>query len=195
MKTFFRTIFAAVTIFMLSPLISVSANCTMETERVNKALAKRFYEKVWFSDNPEVVDEIFAPEYVVHDIGDRKGIIEVAEEQKIIAGFFWNNGTLSGNIDYQISDCDMVVTRWHGKFVPETWWMKLLGVSFDIPIINVFRFEDGKIVEIWNHRHDIDSFQGTFEFIKGLAIGSVPGIVLLFAILLRLWRKRKPASV
>jgi hypothetical protein len=39
------------------------------------------------------------------------------------------------------------------------------------PIINVFRFEDGKIVEVWNHRHDIDSFQTIRFKARGLAVG------------------------
>jgi hypothetical protein len=29
--------------------------------------------------------------------------------------------------------------------------------SGDLPIINVFRLRDGKILEIWNHRHDTDT--------------------------------------
>ena len=44
----------------------------------NKALARRFYENVWFSNNPAVVDDIVAPEYVIHDVGGVDGLREQA---------------------------------------------------------------------------------------------------------------------
>ena len=162
--------------------------CDSETEERNKALARRFYEKVWFSNNPEVVDELVAAEYIAHDIGDRKGVTESADEQKQIAAFFWDNGKMSGSIDYQVAECDLVATRWQWKYKPETWWMKMMGGSNQIPIINVFRFKDGKIVELWNHRHDIDTAQGNIPFVKGLLFGLIPSLVLLIVSFL-MWRR------
>ena len=47
--------------------------------------------------------------------GDRKGVTEPAIEQKNIADFFWANGDLSGVIDYQIAEGDLVATRWEGR--------------------------------------------------------------------------------
>ena len=66
--------------------------------------------------------------------------------------------------------------------------MKALGGDEHIPIINVFRFRDGKIVEIWNHRHDIDTGMVSFVFVKGLALALFPSAVLLVLVIL-LWRK------
>lgn len=165
------------------------SSSTDEMEERNKALARRFYEQVWFSNNPQVVDEIFAPTYVAHDIGDRKGISEPAEEQKIIAQRFWNNGNMSGSIDFQIADGDLVATRWHWDYEPTTWWMKLVAGRRPLPIINVFRFQNGKIVEIWNHRHDID-FLGRSIFGAGVAVGLIPALVLAIVVFL-MWRKIK----
>lgn len=116
-----------------------------ETEERNEQLTCRFYEKVRFSNNPAVVDEIFAPEYVAHDIGDRKGFTENADEQKNIAAFFWNNGKMSGTIDYQIAECDLMATRRQWQFQPETWWLKLLNGRERISVINVFRFKTAKL--------------------------------------------------
>ncbi len=167
---------------------SIPPPCSEEIEEKNKALARRFYENVWFSNNPATIDEIFAPEYVAHDIGDRKGITEPSDEQKKIAAFFWENGNMTGSIDYQIAECDRVATRWQWKFQPTTWWMKILGGREQIPIINVFRFKDGKIVEVWNHRHDIDTARGNIPFVKGLVVSLIPSLVLLVISFL-LWRK------
>lgn len=165
-----------------------SKTCDSATEEKNKTLARKFYEKVWFSNNPEVVDEIFAPEYIVHDTGDVKGVTEPSKNQKDIAAFFWDNGAMSGSIDYQISECDLVATRWQWKYQPTTWWFKVLGGRDQIPIINVFRFKNGKIVEIWNHRHDIDTAQGNIPLVKGLFIGLIPSLILLIVSFI-LWRK------
>ena len=129
-----------------------------QTEETNRALARRFYEEVWFSQNLAAVDELVAPYYIAHDIGDRKALREPSTEQKSVADLFWKNGTMSGRIDFQIAEGDLVATRRQWDYQPTSWLMKLsnLGSRNPIPIVNVFRFKDGRIVEIWNHRHDID---------------------------------------
>ncbi|HVF29468.1 MAG TPA: ester cyclase [Pyrinomonadaceae bacterium] len=166
-----------------------------EIEEQNKALARRFYEEVWFKNNPAAVDELVAPTYIAHDTGERKNSMEPSEEQKKIAQFFWDRGTMTGNIDYQIAEGDLVATRWQWYFKPNVWWMKILGGDEHIPIINVFRFRDGKIVEVWNHRHDIDTSRGTFIFVKGLVVGLIPSIVLLVLLLVQWRRMRRSRSI
>src|SRR5688572_9693 len=165
-------------IFTLSLFLIPSSASAGEIEEQNKALARRFYEQVWFSRNMSAVDELFAPTYIAHDIGDRKNSMENAEEQKKIAEFFWQRGTMTGSIDYQIAEGDLVATRWQWHFRPDVWWMKILGGREQVPIINVFRFRDGKIVEIWNHRHDIDTMQANFIFVKGMLVGLIPAVAL-----------------
>ena len=133
----------------------VTAADTLER---NKRLAAEFYEKLWFTDNTEAYVDYVANEYVVHDIGDRKDVTEPAIAQKEVADLFHSFGALSGEIDYQIAEGDKVATRWFVSLEPGEKG-RAMGISQvdRVPIINVFRFdEDGKIVEIWNHRHDID---------------------------------------
>lgn len=173
-------------------LISTAGVFAGEVEEQNKALARRFYEEVWFKNNPAAVDELVAPTYVAHDIGARKNSMEPAEEQKKIAQYFWDRGTMTGNIDYQIAEGDLVATRWQWYFKPNVWWMKILGGEEHIPIINVFRIRDGKIVEVWNHRHDIDTGMGNLLFVKGLVVGLIPSIALLIVTFI-LWRKLRRA--
>lgn len=162
-----------------------------ELLETNKEIARNFYQDLWFTNNTGNYSKYVSDEYVAHDIGDRKGLTETAIEQKNIADFFWNNGTLSGEIQYQIAEGNLVATRWVSHFEPRT----LLGKIIDfkdqpLPIINVFRIQNGKIVELWNHRHDIDSGQ-TLQFtLQGLAIGLLIALIPTF-IAIRLRRKIK----
>lgn len=169
---------------------SVGRQSPPSLQERNKALARGFYEDLWFSDNTERYDRYVADEYVVHDIGDRKGVTEPAVEQKNIADFLHSKGEMTGSIDFQIAEGDLVATRWHSEMEPTSLMFRLMGGRDQIPIINVFRFEDGKIVEIWNHRHDIDTGFANFKFVKGFGAGLLFALILWTAVFLLRQRKR-----
>ena len=165
-----------------------SAIKTNQTE-INKEIARNFYQDLWFTNNTENYYKYVADQYVVHDIGDRKGVVEPAIEQKKIADFFWKNGQFDCKIDYQIAEGDMVATRWTGSFKATTLFGQIfLENKEPISIINVFRIKDGKIVELWNHRHDIETPQTLKFTIKGLIIGLI--IALLPTIIALRLRKK-----
>ena len=154
----------------------------------NKELARAFYEDLWFSRNTDRFADYVADTYVVHDIGDRKGLTEPAVEQKNIADLFWKHGDLSGEIDFQVAEGDLVATRWRVRMEPRTLVGRFLGAAPEegLPIINVFRFEDGKIVEFWNHRHDIDSGQNLRFKAQGLGLGLLLALIPTgYAVVLR----------
>lgn len=164
-----------------------------EQEEINKKIARDFYQDLWFTNNTENYSKYLSEEYMVHDIGDRKGVMEPAIEQKIIADRFWEGGKWDSKIDYQIAEGDLVATRWTADYKPESFMAKIMFGSGKIPIINVFRIEDGKIVEIWNHRHDIDT-NLTLKFVfKGLLIGLLIALIPTI-IAVRLKRKLKKAT-
>jgi predicted SnoaL-like aldol condensation-catalyzing enzyme len=140
------------------PATANAADTADATIERNKRLAREFYENLWFSDKTGTYADYVADEYVVHDVGPRKGITEPAIEQKTIADIFHGFGELTGEIDYQIAEGDKVATRWFISLdaSDEAKAMGMTDVD-RVAIINVFRFdEDGKIVEIWNHRHDVE---------------------------------------
>lgn len=154
-------------------------NSQKTQEQINKEIAKNFYEDLWFNNRTENYSKYVADEYTVHDIGDRKKAIEPAIEQKQIADRFWNEGTLSGEIDYQIAEGDLVATRWHADLKGDSFMGKIYQMD-NLPIINVFRIKDGKIVEIWNHRHDIETNQTLRFTFQGLMIGLLIALIPLF---------------
>ncbi|MEM8900694.1 MAG: ester cyclase [Bacteroidota bacterium] len=165
---------------------------SLSQEEINKEIARNFYEDLWFNNRTENYDKYVAETYIVHDTGDRKNAEEPAVEQKEIADLFWENGELECEFDYQIAEGDLVATRWIAGYEPKTILGNILIGKKPLPIINVFRIKDGKIVEIWNHRHDIDTNQTitfTFQgFLLGLLVALIPTIWAI-----RLRRKLKNA--
>ncbi|MDJ0917035.1 MAG: ester cyclase [Woeseiaceae bacterium] len=181
-------------------LMSMSAGSLADTaipgaEEQNKKLARGFYENLWFSNQTDRYTDYLADTYVIHDIGEDKGLTEPAITQREIADFFWANGNMSGEIDYQIADGEFVATRWRWQYEPTTVLGRILKGRDDLPIINVFRFEDGRIVEIWNHRHDIDSGMPLRFTLKGFFYGTLLALIpLAWAISLRRRLKRSQSA-
>lgn len=182
---------ALVTFFFLKGTAQSFNQTELSKEEANKKIAQNFFHDLWFNNNTEKYVDYVSDTYVVHDIGDRKGVTEPAVEQKNIADFFWENGKFDGDIDFQIAEGDLVATRWTASFKGDTFFGKMaLETDDPISIINVFRIKDGKIVELWNHRHDIETRQ-TLKFtmkgvIWGLIVALIPTIIAI-----RLRRKLK----
>ena len=144
---------------ILGALALTLAACGATEDNVearNKEAAKKFYEDLWFTDNTGTYADYVAESYVVHDLGDRKGVTEKAIAQKEIADLFHSFGNMTGEIDWQMADGDKVATRWFVSLDANEQAEAMGMTDVDrVAIINVFRFnEAGKIVEIWNHRHD-----------------------------------------
>jgi steroid delta-isomerase-like uncharacterized protein len=126
------------------------------SEDANKALVKRFYEDVWAKGDLDVADELFAPDYVRHDF--RPGNPAGPEGQKEIARAFRAAfPDLSFEIDFLLADGDFVAGRWTATGTHLGPWAGLepTGNPMRFSAINVFRFSDGKVVELWNHRDDL----------------------------------------
>ena len=183
-------IFAALSLAFSGTAVSGQDASADSLREANKALARAFYEDLWFSSNTDRFADYVADTYVVHDIDDRKNVTESAVEQKNIADFFWENGTLSGAIDFQIAEGDLVATRWQSRFEPSTLVGRIMNTNVNpdgnLPIINVLRIRDGKIVEFWNHRHDINTGQ-TLKFVaQGFGLGLLVSLIpLWYALALR----------
>ena len=143
-------------------LLGLAAGCAPTAEEDlrtrNKELALSFYQDLWFTDNTDKYVDYVSDTYVIHDIGDAKGLTEPAITQKEIADIFHGFGELTGEIDYQIAEGDKVATRWFVYLDPNDAALEIGMTKIDgVAIINVFRYNsDGKIVEIWNHRHDVE---------------------------------------
>ena len=108
----------------------------------NKLLARRIVEEMWTTQNLQVIDEVYAPEF---------GGGHAATKQFVSANLA-TFPDLEITIQDQIAENDLVVTRYamrgthRGEFagIPPT------EKSFSITGIEMHRFSDGKLVELWN---------------------------------------------
>ncbi|MEM7763090.1 MAG: nuclear transport factor 2 family protein [Pseudomonadota bacterium] len=178
----------AIVLSLASASVLAQTNEVSDLQTRNKQIATAFYEQLWNSNNTDRYADFVADRYVVHDIGDQKNLQENAVEQKNIADFFWSHGDMQVDYDYQIAEGNLVATRWRWRFEPTTFFGRWVLGPTDIPIINVFRIEDGKIVEIWNHRHDIDTGMTLRFVIKGFVFGVLLMLIPLW-LLRRRWRR------
>ena len=123
----------------------------------NKALIRRFYEEVWNKGNIAVVDDIFAPDYVRHDL--RPGIAPSGPEgQKAIARLFraaFPDTRMT--LDLLIAEGDLVMGRWTTRATHTGEWggVPPTGKQAVFTGVNIFRIAGGKVVELWNYRDDL----------------------------------------
>jgi steroid delta-isomerase-like uncharacterized protein len=123
----------------------------------NKALARRSWE---LADNPDILDEVYAPDVVWHNPDqDIQGI----EEAKQFIGMYKTAfPDMSVTIEDVVAEGDKVVTRvtlrgtHQGEveeFGPPT------GKQVELKGLTMHRIEDGKIVEEWNSYDNLSLMQ------------------------------------
>ncbi len=105
---------------------------------VNKQLVMRFYEEVWAGGNIGFAAEVFADDYVRHDLRPTQAAPGAAGQARIAEQF---RGAFP--------DLRWVRTGRWGGLAPT-------GKAAEFSGVNIFRFgDDGKVTEIWNHRDDL----------------------------------------
>ncbi len=123
----------------------------------NETRVRRFYEEVWNSGNFNVADEVFAEEYLRHDprpMSPTAGPGWQKEGAKRFRDAFPDNRL---ELSFIISDEEMVAARWVITGTHEGKWAGVEPTRKKVKFsgINIFRFEKGKVVEVWNHRDDL----------------------------------------
>ena len=132
----------------------------------NKALARRWAD-IMNEGNLDLVDEIYAPDYVGHDPAmpeDVRGVEGAREFYSMYRSAFPDAEV---TIEAQLAEGDMVATRWTGRGTHQG---ELMGVQpsgnrVEVMGNTISRIEGGKIVEEW----DIYDALGMMQ-----AIGAVP---------------------
>ena len=127
----------------------------------NKALVRRFYEEVWNRGNVAVATEVFADDYVRHDLRPTAAEPGGAGQAKIAGDFRRAFPDLAFRVDLLMAEGDLVAARWTAEGTHRGPWGALepSGKRARFSGVNFFRIRDGKVAEIWNHRDDLGLMQ------------------------------------
>jgi len=123
----------------------------------NKALVRRFYEEVWDRGNTDFAFEVFADDYVRHDLRSTDALPGPAGQKKIADDFRAAFPDLRVTVDLIFGEGDFVLGRWTATGTHSGSWAGLepSGRRVEFSAANIWRFENGKVAEIWNHRDDL----------------------------------------
>lgn len=123
----------------------------------NKKLVRRFYEEVWDKGNVDVADDVFAHDYVRHDLRATDAAPGPEGQKAIARTFRAAFPDLRFEVDIVIAEGDFVAARWTARGTHTGPWGAVgpTGRSMRLSGVNIFRFESGRVAEIWNHRDDL----------------------------------------
>jgi len=123
----------------------------------NKALVRRFYEEDWDRCNVEFAHEVFHDDYVRHDLRPSEAIPGPAGQAKIAADFRRAFPDARWRVDLLLGEADLVAARWTATGTHTGPWGSVEPTSKPATFsgVNIFRFADGKVAELWNHRDDL----------------------------------------
>src|SRR5499426_1681204 len=130
-----------------APVAPASASAT---ER-NKITARRWSEELWSEGDLSVADEIIAPDYVRHDPGDPFPAHGPADVKRIVTMLRSMLPDLEIKVELIVAESDFVVNRYTSTATDTKGYMGMppTGRTIHTPAIQIFRFQNGKIVESW----------------------------------------------
>ena len=123
----------------------------------NKDLVRRFYDEVWNRGNVEFASQVFGDDYVRHDLRPSQALPGPAGQAKIAADFREAFPDLRFDVELVLGEDELVAARWTATGTHTGRWgaVEPTGLRATFSGVNIFRFADGKVAEIWNHRDDL----------------------------------------
>jgi steroid delta-isomerase-like uncharacterized protein len=117
----------------------------------NKAVTRRFLEEIFTAGNLALVEELFAPDYVLHDPSVPQEVRGPEGMKQYVAMYRAAYPDTRFTIEDQIAEGDEVVTRWVGRGTHQG---ELMGIAptgrvVTVTGIEIDRIAGGKIEETW----------------------------------------------
>ena len=105
----------------------------------------------------EFAHEVFHDDYIRHDLRAPQALPGAAGQGKIAADFRRAFPDLHFRIDLIFGDADFIAGRWTatGRHTGPWRATEPTGKRAEFSGVNIFRFRNGKVAEIWNHRDDL----------------------------------------
>ena len=125
------------------------------TTEANKALLQRWFDEVWNKQRPEAIDEMLAPDAIVHGLSD-----DPESPLEGPSGFKPFHETFRGAfpdvevvIEDMVAEGNKVAVRCsvRAKHSGDNLGIAASGAPVDFTGIAIVRVKDGKIVEAWNN--------------------------------------------
>jgi steroid delta-isomerase-like uncharacterized protein len=123
----------------------------------NKILIRRFYEEAWDQVKLDVIDDLFAADYLRHDLRPTQPVPGPEGMRQITADFRAAFPDLRFQVELLLGEDEFVAARWTATGTHSGRWgiIERTGRRATFSGVNIFRFENGKVAEIWNHRDDL----------------------------------------
>ena len=146
-------------VFAFAVLVVFMAGCEKKTEK-NKAITRRALEEVWNQGKLDVIDEIFAADYILHDpaVGEVRGTEGLKQYVSMYRTAFPD---VQLTIEDQIAEGDKVVTRFTftGIHKGELMGIPPTGVQVTMTGIAIDRIAGDKLMEVWVIGDDLGMLQ------------------------------------
>jgi steroid delta-isomerase-like uncharacterized protein len=132
------------------------------------ASARRFFDEVFSKGRLELVDELFATDYVGHPSGNEEPNRGPEGVKEYVAGLRGAASDLKIRIDDQIAEGAKVATRWtaRGTHDGELMGIAPTGRPVSVTGITIQHLRDGKVVEGWTNWDGMSLLQ---------QLGGIPG--------------------
>ena len=159
-----QTFVLASCLLVVLQLVNVSSKCQIPKQmnaEDNKKLTTDFYNEVWGKGNLDFVDKVFHPDYVRHDLRPGNPLPGPEGQRKIAGDFRKAFPDLIVQIDLIFATDDFVTARWTMSGTHTGKWGAIEPTNKKATFsgVNIFRMENGKVKEIWNHRDDFGLFE------------------------------------
>lgn len=117
----------------------------------HKAITRRFLEEVFAGGNLELVDELFAPDFVLHDPSVPQEVRGPEGIRQYVAMYRAAYPDTHFTIEDQIAEGEKIVTRWTGQGTHQGELMGIAPTGKQVTVtgIEVDRIAGGKIEETW----------------------------------------------
>jgi steroid delta-isomerase-like uncharacterized protein len=117
------------------------------------AIARRFFDEVFSEGKLDLVDELFATDYVGHPSGAEEETQGPEGVKEYVAGLRGAVSDLTLTVQDQVAEGDKVVTRWtaHGTHDGELMGIAPTGRAAAVTGITIQRLQNDRVVEAWTN--------------------------------------------
>ena len=104
-----------------------------------------------------MADDVFAPDYLRHDLRPTTAAPGPEGQKEIASAFRAAFPDVRFDVEIVIAEGDYVAARWTASGTHRGAWgdVEPTGRSVTFSGVNIFRLENGRVAELWNHRDDL----------------------------------------